>query len=271
MKIATYNVRNLFLHHEGEAKPRAELRALTRMIALVDADVLILQEVGSSVSLERLNDHLPAPYPYAGLLEGNSDRSIHLGVLGRHAHTLTGHTEQRLPDGEGGVLQGYAGEAQAQTGELTALRMSRDILRVDLTDYPLSLFGVHLKSRTERRWQHVSALTVRAAEVRLLLETAQSWRRAEPGRIQLLLGDFNDTPSSDALAPLRDDYVDVFADLLRGTRKRPSTYWPKRRMRIDQIYVSRDARARVHEPVIHAGSMAQQASDHYPVSVCLDA
>ena len=46
LKLATYNLKDLFLNGEGPAKSGKALRPLARMIDQIDADLIALQEVG---------------------------------------------------------------------------------------------------------------------------------------------------------------------------------------------------------------------------------
>ncbi len=270
--IATYNLKNLFLAGEGPAKPNGELRPLVRMLDQLDADIVLLQEVGSLASLTLLNGRLARPYAYPGLVPGNSDRSIHLAVLSRHRVRLVSHHHCMLFDAQGSKLQDHETEAAARAGQLSPLRFCRDLLRVDVLglELPLSIFAVHLKSRTNRDWRTLAADEIRAAECRRIGELMAEFRACHPHALMILCGDFNDRLSSDALAPLqRLAMQDPLGDLLQRNGRNPSTYWPKRRMRIDHILVCQHAAARVlaDSARIHASRMAQTASDHYPVSL----
>lgn len=275
VRISTYNLKNLFLCGEGPPKPQSEVRPLLRMFTQVDADLCMLQEVGSLASLQALNAGLVQPYPFAALLPGNSDRSIHLAVLSRMPVRLSSHREKVLLDVAGNALLEYATEPAAIAKQLTPLRFSRDLLRVDVAglEAPLSLFGVHLKSRTNRPWRALAADVIRTAECAMLCRLIEQFQQAHPHTLVGLCGDFNDRLSSDALAPLAGlEMSDPLGQVLQQSGHNPSTYWPKRRMRIDHILLSREAAQRVVEgsPEIHANRMAQTASDHYPVSLVLN-
>ena len=67
---------NLFLAGEGPTKPGKSLRPLARMIDQVAADVMLVQEVGSTASLQLLNQRLAKPYEYCAAVVGNSNRRI---------------------------------------------------------------------------------------------------------------------------------------------------------------------------------------------------
>ena len=58
VRLATYNLKNLFLHDEGFEKPTHETRPLAKMIDQVAADLMVVQEAGSQRSLETLNARL---------------------------------------------------------------------------------------------------------------------------------------------------------------------------------------------------------------------
>lgn len=274
IRIATYNVENLFADGE-EAKPRAARRALARMINLLDADFLMLQEVGSVEVLEQLNAELASPYGFVGLIPGNSTRSIHLGVLSRYVTDLTSHRETPLYDREGEILRVYTSESDALAGHKREARMQRDVLlaRFRVGVVHVAVFGVHLKSFHTPLWMDLGTDVLREAEARCVTRLICDYRDDHPEDCVVLLGDFNDTASSDALAPIQQlDFIDPHKRWFQSLGRNPSTYWPRRRSRIDRIYLSPETADWVAEgsQTIHAGEMAKQASDHYPVSVVLD-
>ncbi len=248
---------------------------MVRMIAQVAADVMLVQEVGSQRSLELLNEQLPEPYPQCEVVEGNSIRSIHLGVLSRYPIKLTSHRDLLLFDQAGLPLQFYQSAEQAAAQDLQTSGFFRDLLQIEVQsdELPqLTLFGVHLKSKTNPPWQLHGAGIYRAAEARALRQVVEQYRAQYPFVGVGVLGDLNDLLSSDALQPLRERPLqDVVGAQLRRAGRNPSTYWPKRRMRIDHILLD-DVLGALMVPdsaVIHANNMARTASDHYPVSVSL--
>ena len=275
IRIATYNVQDLFLCGEGAAKlPRAQ-RALAHMIQKVAADFWLLQEVGSLASLNLLNEQLDEPFAHTYLQPGNSNRSIHLGILSRWPVSVTSHAHCALTDDHGKALLGYVDQAAALAGQAAPLRLQRDILQVELrvAAQPLVLFGVHLKSHAQMNWQSIATADVRAAEVRVLHVLCDRYRQTQPTVPMVLLGDFNDVASSSVFAPLDDlDLTDLHAERYTAMGRRPSTYWPKRRARIDRIVLNPAAAALALPDTaeIHNGHRAQVASDHYPVSLDLE-
>ncbi|HEY5646405.1 MAG TPA: endonuclease/exonuclease/phosphatase family protein [Pseudomonadales bacterium] len=280
MRIASYNVHNLL--HEADAeragatvKTAAAVKALAGTIGALGADVLLLQEVGAGSVLAEINDLLRAPYPYLEVLEGNSPRGIHLGILSREPFSLTSHRDVLLVDESGEPLAEFDTERDAAAAHAQAARFQRDLMlaEVALADgEPLALFNVHLKSKTNRPWKRLAADTVRAAEARQIRRVVGDYLQKHPARAVILGGDFNDTRSSDALAPLFDlPLFDPLGEMLARTGRKPTTYWPKRRMRLDFLLLSTAARSLLDQGSarIHVGQRAQRASDHYPVSIDL--
>jgi endonuclease/exonuclease/phosphatase family metal-dependent hydrolase len=286
VRIATYNLQNLFLAGEGvldaslpvkgPLAPARRVRPMARMISQVAADVMLVQEVGSQRSLDLLNDQLLQPYAHCEVVPGNSTRSIHLGVLSRYPVTLKSHRQLRLSDEHGTPLQYYPSAEHAAAQDAQPSGFFRDLLQIEVTAEllpKLTLFGVHLKSKTNPAWQLHSAVVYRAAEARAVRQVVEQYRAQKPA-VQLgILGDLNDLLSSDALQPLRElQLQDVIGAQLRRAGRNPSTYWPKRRMRIDHILLDDNLAAQLvpESAVIYANNMARTASDHYPVSVTLN-
>ena len=281
MRIASYNVRNLFNAREAGERgipPRSEADAgaLAGTIAAVNADVLLLQEVGSVTALEEINDLLGAPYPFLDVPESNSNRGIHLAILSREPFELKSFGERTLTDTNGVVLEEYETEDDASADSAMPLKVQRDLMLAEVAVDglgTLAIFNVHLKSKTNRAWRRLAADVIRAAECRLLADVITRYLADHPARPVMLVGDFNDTRGSDALAPVFElPITDPLGDSLEGTNQNPSTYWPKRRMRLDFVLTSETAR-RLLVPgseQIHRSQRARRASDHYPVSVELD-
>ena len=268
MRLATYNVCNLFLAGEGLTKPGKALRPLRKMVGNVGADVWLLQEVGSLQTLQIFNESLEDPFPELALLPGNSDRSIHLGVLSRVPVTVTSHHQTLLVDEEGEPLLGYMSQQAAQAGKMSELKVLRDFLEVDLGW--MKLYGVHLKSQAQSNWQTLDAEILRRAEVRALVHLLQARVGTSPYAV---LGDFNDVAEADVFDALDAlELSDLHAELFTRLGRRPSTYWPKRRARLDRILLCQQTRAMADpgSALIHAGGMGRQASDHFPVSIDLD-
>lgn len=263
LRIATYNVRNLFVAGDAgldrsEIKATVALKAVARVLDLMAADIVALQEVGSQAALTALNSLMREPYAFSQCVPGNSDRGIHLAYLARRPLTLTSLGQDALGD----------------TPALRKLQLQRDLLRADLaagdSHQPLTLFAVHLKSKVAGPDLALSSDALRAHELAYVLaRLATAERAAQPA---VLLGDFNDLPSSDALTALRQSsWVDALAHdqvLTEGKGRLPGSFWPRRRARIDRVLLNPAAAQRLvrGSTATHASTLAQRGSDHYPVS-----
>ncbi len=257
LRVATWNVHDLFDEIDREAPPgqedtvlthgevEAKLDRIARVLGRADADVAVLQEVENLPLLERLASRLPG-YG-AHLVEGRDPRGIDIGVLARvPVHSYRSHRDERSPGG------GFV--------------WSRDLVELHLEagSRPVILLCNHLVSRRtpgqdERR-------RAQAARARAVLEEL---RAARADALVLVVGDLNDLPGSAALEPLLGDgrLVDVGAAL-------PSSLawtWSGggARERIDDVLLPReDARAVLRVEVLE-GEDVQAASDHRPVVVDL--
>lgn len=272
LRIASYNVKNLFGPDAEYPKPAHELRALLREIDKLSADVLVLQEVGGADALAYLNESLSAPYPVQHCQAGNSERGIHLAVLSRFPLRVKSHRDRRLSDEQGMPVQGYTSADHARTGQAEALGLQRDLLEIEIDEQgaEIVLFAVHLKSKAQMPWQIADAEATRAAEARLIAERVQGVM--DSGREVMLAGDFNDVPAAPSLAAIDAlGLIDVHLATPSRSKRSRSTYWPKRHARIDRILVSAGLAARIvqNSARIHTGDRARRASDHFAVSVDL--
>ena len=270
IRIATYNVRNLFLCGEGEAKPAREVRALVKAIGKIAADILVLQEVGSLASLEKLNQQLQIPYPHIGCLPGNSLRGIHLAVFSRVPVELVSHADTPLTTEAGEVLNAYADHVAAEQNLLSSVRLQRDVLEIRCSE--LTLFGVHLKSKGNPAWQCVSADEIRAVEARAVAQIVSAAQAVHGAKSQVLLGDFNELSSAENLQPINQlGWYDAHEEKFARLGRNPSTYWPKRRMRLDRILMSPETVPKLIDDSaqLFSGDLFRQASDHLPVSIDL--
>lgn len=259
---------------EGEDKPQYEVRALIKVIEKIRADILLLQEVGSLETLTRLNANLKSPYPHLACVPGNSLRNIHLAVVSRFPIDVTSHRHALLTDAAGQPLLAYPDEQSAKLDRKSAVGLQRDVLQVEVAD--LTLFGVHLKSKGSPAWQCVAADQIRRAEavtVAAIVRRYHDSQGTRSSRGAMLMGDFNDLASADCLAALAAlGWSDPHELRYRELGRNPSTYWPKRRMRLDRMLVSLETVGRVmHESAtIYSGELFRRASDHYPVTLDLE-
>jgi endonuclease/exonuclease/phosphatase family metal-dependent hydrolase len=272
LTIATYNVENYGPADRMTAdgfrkdypKPEPEKRALRAVIRGLNADVLVLQEMGAQPYLDELRRDLKADgidYPHAALASA-TDADRHVGVLAkRPLKNVTTHTDLRF---------GYFGGKEAvKRGLLEAT--------ISTTAGDLTLFGVHLKSRfTDRADDPMSAVR-RAGEATAVRDRVLE-RFPTPAQARfIILGDCNDSRTSKAIAFLQKRGKTEIATLLHGTDSRGEMWshaWRREESysRVDQILVSpallssvKDKAARIYD-----GPSVREASDHRPVFVVLE-
>lgn len=247
VRVATWNVHDLFDAADrivppgaedsvpGPAEVEAKLARVAAVLARVDADVWLLQEVEDRALLERLAG--AAGYPAARLVDGNDPRGIDVALL------------SRLP------VEAYASHA-AETGPDGRLLWPRDCVEawLDAGGARVVLVGSHLSSAlsddgTRRRLQ--------AARMRELADAAAA---EDPSALVLAGGDLNDAPGSDALAPLLADGA------WRDPIAPAAVTWAGEagEARLDYLLVPAGSAA-LAAAFVDAGADVALASDHRPV------
>lgn len=189
-------------------------RMIARVLRDVGAHVVAVVEAEDRPALKRFNDNvLPAvqgvPYEHVMLIDGNDDRGIDVGLL------------TRAPVDIVSMLSHVDDATNGQT------LFSRDCpeyrLRLGNGDEVLVMIN-HLKSKgyggqaASNARRHAQAQRVRAI---------YDQRRADGVDHVIILGDFNDTPESEPLAPIlqkQSDLKDVSRHPSYVDDGRPGTY-----------------------------------------------
>ena len=271
LRVGSYNLQDLFLCGEAEPRKRAPaLRALARSIDRIGCDLLCVQEVGSPQSLEQLNARLASPYAYTQFCQGNSARGIHLAFLSRVPLHPIAIAAQPLQDARGQILCDRTAPDEETTQPLHA-RRGPAVVQADCAGRRLLAVNVHLKSHASAGYEQLATATVREAESTQVRQLVRRLVAEQPDTPLVLAGDFNDSWHADALAPIRAlDLSDPLGERLRNSGRNPSTYWRKRRARIDHVLLhAQPGLLHASGADIHTGAEAQRASDHYPVWVDL--
>jgi len=272
LTIATYNVENYVStnrmtqmgYRKDYPKPEAAKQALRDVIKRLQAEVLVMQEMGSLPYLEELQRDLVTQgvnYPYAVLMQGQ-DENRHVAVLSRRPFV---HVAQHA-----GLVFKYQGGYEA---------VKRGLLEVvlDTPIGPLTLWALHLKSRyTDEETDAQSALR-RASESMAVREFILKQTTSAEETLFVILGDFNDTKASAPLRYLTRKGKNHFARLLPAADANGDhwTYHYRKEdtySRVDHILVStplwhavKDGRATIFD-----GDDVRTASDHRPVMVTFE-
>lgn len=271
LTIATYNIENYGPanrmteagYRKDYPKPEAEKRALRAVIRGVNADVLVMQEMGVQAYLDELRRDLKAEgldYPHAALAAA-ADADRHLAVLAkRPLRAVTTHTDLQF---------NYLGGKET---------VKRGLLEVTIPTAAgdLTVFAVHLKSRfTDRPDDPLSAIR-RAGEATAIRDRVLK-RFPAPGEARFVIaGDCNDSRTGKSAAFLQKKGKTEISVLLPAADSRGevwSHYYRREEMysRVDQMFVSPLLKKAVPggSGRIYDGEGVRDASDHRPVLVVL--
>jgi endonuclease/exonuclease/phosphatase family metal-dependent hydrolase len=263
-----------------EGKDPEDTERIAERIAEMDADVLALQEVEDLPTLRRfLSEHLPGRYPNVVLIEGRDPRLIDIAVV------------SKLPLGG---LTSWQQEPWRSDPELRPV-FSRDLLEVEVLSPTRSrrlftLYVNHLKSKftgtgsaAERAREEARSNELRRRQAETVVAVID--RRQRPDGKYVVLGDMNDTPDSERLAPFRAALVDALtAPEERGGspnyrgREPTTTAWTHRYTTtghveftlMDQVWLSRAlAPQQTGSHVLRRRLLTRDGTDHDPAWVTL--
>ncbi|MFP4321272.1 MAG: endonuclease/exonuclease/phosphatase family protein [Anaerolineales bacterium] len=284
IKLGSYNVNNFFDRFDDpynwaddrwgarRTKPKSlsDIFSVGARLREDAPDVLALQEVENKGTLYEFNVvQLGGHFKDEVVIEGNDPRGIQLGLA------------STLPLGQVVSYQFLRDFGDSRRGKI----FSRDLLEVEILDPEtfvpvLTVFNAHLKSKyidpslrgAERLEEQQRSDHRRTRQAMAMAQIIQR-RFPNPRRAFFaVMGDFNDTPDSAALAPLLNNpqlgLFDVLTTLPEN--RRWTHYWSeqKQRSQIDYILLSEPLRQRMVEGsahVVHRGHTT--GSDHHPLYV----
>lgn len=288
VRVATYNVKNLFMERDitpgSRTRPKSErsLAALAESVDRMNADVVTFQELSSKETLEKdllSRRDLSEKYPYVAWTKGNDQRGIRVGIISKYPFTAqVNHADNEFPfvDGSG-------------TG-----KFSRDLLRVDINtdsdpEADLTVYTTHLKSRRPADAGETPSDVRRLSEGKAVRDIVEKEMKEFPNRMFVVTGDMNDNtddPPVQAIlnGPKADsekwiDSLDNLSDEARNTW--PANPTDKRfpPEQFDHIIFPSHFNNLVtrHEPVRYGQSLdsdtrwvSSAASDHLPIMVDID-
>ena len=272
--IATYNIENYTVtdrmtpegYRQDYPKPEAEKAALRSVIHALQADVLVLEEMGPQPFLDELQRDLARQgddYAHAFVLDG-PDPERHVAILSKRAwKTVTPHTDLEFL---------YRGSME---------KVKRGLLEVTFTadDGDFTLWAVHLKSKLTESGDadDPQSANLRAAEAmavrRIVLE-----KFPDPATARFaIVGDFNDGKGSKPVQDLlRRGRTDITYEIPAADSHGEiwTEFYAKQEIYsgFDHVLVSPGLRGAVrdgHATIFDAPEVSL-ASDHRPVVVTLD-
>ena len=207
LRICTYNIQN-FADGINDGERRSEIMArrqalqASRLVAAMDPDILLLQEVENKRALQWLNRYFPAPYPYGYVTRftrRNEVLKLNLAVLSRVPL-------RHLAEIDFGPVR------HSTIPPRGLLRFSVDLGR----RHRLLVYTVHLKSN----WGHpLKNQQKRRLALEILREDVRHFLvdRTEDAWEVVIAGDLNVDPDTERFADDESllpvgDYVDFWAD-----------------------------------------------------------
>lgn len=194
------------VNNEGYKKPQDKIDWIGRTLREIDADIIMLCEVGGLQSLDLFNHKQLSNNYYSALLPGNSDRGIEMGYL---IHKRFPYSHQLISHKEKSINFNYPHELKIQAEEEKKLslfpkdllaktlkihKFSRDIAELRLIkDQKISMiiFLVHLKSKMDKEGIDFNGSLRRQAELKALINTYNERRKEFPNIPIVVGGDFN--------------------------------------------------------------------------------
>ena len=187
LTIVNRNVHNLINEVEDDTKAKFEQtdadydehrKAVGKVLAQLDADVVLLQEVEHAKVLDELNDELDGRYPHRSLIDANDPRGIDNAVL------------SKIPFDK---VVSHQGDFFTKAGTKDPKYIfARDCVEVHLTfnGRAIALLNVHFKSKENDNPDK------RLAEAQHARKLADDITASAPDTGIVILGDFNDLPGS---------------------------------------------------------------------------
>jgi endonuclease/exonuclease/phosphatase family metal-dependent hydrolase len=275
-KLRTYKGRLV------KEKPEAERKLLADRITRMDLDVLAVREVEDIDTLRHfVSESLDGLYRFAALIEGNDPRLIDVGLLSKRPF--------------GGVT---SWQYVADPLDPSQPVFSRDLLQVEIlndkrTGRLFTVFVNHLKSHfvpfdvadPDAEKKRANELRKRQCEAAAKIIAAVM----RPDSSYVVLGDMNDPPDSEFLAPLTQSLqLNLVSGLTHATETRsgpgnpppPTTLWterfkasgkPAQYTLMDQIWLSPALGTKLSDAFIERRTkLGGDGSDHDPSWVVLE-
>ncbi|WP_437318690.1 endonuclease/exonuclease/phosphatase family protein [Sorangium sp. So ce385] len=190
LSIVTWNTKDFFNDKDdtagdaeivlSAAEYREKREAIAAVLAALDPDVAVLQEVEHLSVLQDLNRiELGGAYPHAALVEAYDPRGIDVGALSKIPFDkVVSHRDDRF------TLRGTSGPVYTFTRDCLELHLSRGGRKV-------ILLGVHFKAKAAP-----DDPDRRLAEAQRARAIADALAAEHPTAAIAVLGDFNDVPGS---------------------------------------------------------------------------
>ncbi|NOY94144.1 MAG: hypothetical protein GXP55_23410 [Deltaproteobacteria bacterium] len=261
LSVVTWNLKNFFDSSDdpstfddvpSASRVTRKVNAVGRVLADLDADVIVLQEVENVGMLNRLADGPLAGkgYDQRVLMDAFDPRGINVGFLSRLPVLRTAsHFDEWFPNA-------------TDTQDWRFARDAPEIF-VDVGGFTVIVMGVHFLSQLAGDAEQRERRLAEALQVRRILDQ----RVAFGNTLAVLAGDFNDVPRSPPYAALLDNGGLVDITLAVPESGRYTTDFRGVRRQFDYILATPAMAAFVVTSSVRIarGSGVDDASDHDPV------
>ncbi len=266
MKIATYNVRNLFdpgtflderaVDAVQESFFNERIAYLTKYFKELDIDIICLQEIGGELGVSRVSEELGYDYFFA---KPNS-RGIRMAVMYKKEHASK-ITCESISFGE---LSIPSIEKHGDTSALKPIKQRRDILEIilELDGKKISINTFHLKSNLpqyldgddvendtnafiDAKFRCVFFKTMELSAIRRHVTS-----RLQSGMEVMLLGDFNENNTASTMDILKASQKDELrlSDVLTGYTGDPTTHIHRgNKLTFDTVLVSDGLKGKISD------------------------
>lgn len=286
-----------------ENKSLKKCLELSKTLHEIDADIIMLCEVGGYESLKNFNQLFMKDLYSPCLLEGNSDRNIDVGFLVKKKlpwyFDLLSNKHRPInylyPHERQSIENGYS----VKGGKITnSHKFSRDVVELRLftrdKEKPFFFFLLtHLKSRLDKDRVDPNGFERRQAEMRTLLEIYRELQTAHPEAPVVIAGDFNGNASK---TNTDEEFKDIYTttsllDVLElenvPNDKRATYYQVRNNSRSDgrqidfaflsqslhsfvkagsaSVYRYKDEMGMQYDPPTNLEAKLRLPSDHYPL------
>lgn len=262
VRICSWNVHNYSVANRSiggkwreHPKPEAEKKALRKTLSEINADIVLIQEIGDEIFLKELRDTLAKEglfYPFYATTSYNAHTRV--AMLSRLA-------PEKFFDCSNISFKFKRTKVYSPRGTLGA--------KFKTADKTWYAYCIHLKSKIGTKKADEQFYPFRFAEVRAIDSRIFSISKNAPA---IVAGDFNNEPSK---ALLRNFSKTGFSMLNGGdfaSQNAYTYYWAKKNIPYiyDYFLVNKEMSAYVSEPKIINAKSAKDASDHLPVVVDLN-
>ncbi|KYG06946.1 hypothetical protein BE21_31945, partial [Sorangium cellulosum] len=263
LAIVTWNTKDFFNDKDdtagdaeivlSSAEYREKREAIAAVLAELDPDVAVLQEVEHLGVLEDLNRiELGGAYPHAALVEAYDPRGIDVGALSKIPFDrVVSHRDDRF------TLRGTSGPVYTFTRDCIELHLSRGGRKV-------ILLGVHFKAKAAP-----DDPDRRLAEAQRARAIADTLAAEHPTAAIAVLGDFNDVPGSPPVEAVAGAGPGAFEDA--ATAAPPADQWTydfRGQLELIDHQLVNPLLWRMLDPTsirIPHGPSIEGASDHAPI------